>query len=318
MFCVSVMCLRDWQDLGRPAQCLVAAGILLVALLLVQDLQDQDGIHRGIVLPVLLVIADIVRLLFTAATFMLYRPLSCLATCGLEVMLAAADVSYVLATALLWVTYDAICIPWMLACVAARVLCALLSGVASLLRVGLLCMLVASAVGVPHRLATPNQQPLRAQLSDLVQAALEWLRQQLTQHPQQGAQHRRRPRQQAEQRGQRPLEQRQQPEQHGQWPQEQRQHAEQHGQRPQEQGQQAEQREHRAPRVRRHRSILRDFLRLLSEDLRSGGGDREAREAALAGEGVGGRREEEEDGEAWQNEVNPESFLHNGDTLEVW
>ena len=63
---------------------------------------------------------------------------------------------------------------------------------------------------------------------------------------------------------------------------------------------------------------MRDFLRLLSEDLRSGGGDREAREAALAGEGAGGRREEEEDGEAWQNEVNPESFLHNGDTLEVW
>lgn len=328
MFCVSVMCLRDWQDLGRPAQCLVAAGILLVALLLVQDLQDQDGIHRGIVLPILLVIADIVRLLFTAATFMLYRPLSCLATCALEVALAAADVSFVLATALLWVTYDAICIPWMLACVAARVLCALLSGVASLLRVGFLCMLVASAVGVPRRLATPNQQPLRAQLTDLLQAALEWLRQQ------QGAQHRRRPWQQAEQRGQRPLEQRQQ--------------AEQHGQRPQGRRQQAEQRELRAPRVRRHRSILRDFLRLLSEDLRSGGGDREAREAALAGEGAGGRREEEggqegarrgeeggrqdeggwedarwgqeeeEDGEAWQNEVNPESFLHNGDTLEVW
>ena len=192
------MCLRDWQDLGRPAQCLVAAGILLVALLLVQDLQDQDGIHRGIVLPILLVIADIVRLLFTAATFVLYRPLSCLATCGLEVALAAADVSYVLATVLLWVTYDAICIPWMLACVAARVLCALLSGVASLLRVGLLCVLVASAVGVPRRLATPNQQPLRAQLTDLLQAALEWLRQQLAQHPQQGAQHGRRPRQQAE------------------------------------------------------------------------------------------------------------------------
>ena len=337
MLSVTVACHREWQDLGRPAQCFVGAGILLAALLLVQDLQEEDGIHRGIVLPILLVIVDIIKLLFTTAAFILYRPLNCLATCSLEVVLAAADVSYVLASALLWVIYDIACIPWLLVCMAARLLLVVLSWVVSLMRICLFCVVVIFALGVPTFLGAPNDQPLRDQLSDLLQVAVEWLRQQLQQHSQQAAQHGQRPLQQAAQHGQRPLHQAAQPEQRP------LQQAAQPRQRPLQQAaqlehrrlphmQQAAQHGQRMPRGGQHYNILRNFFRLLFEEQRTSGG--EAEEAVAGLEGGGGREgrqqegewedarwgeeEEEEVEDTWQNEVNPESFLHVGDTFEVW
>ncbi|XP_070203314.1 uncharacterized protein [Littorina saxatilis] len=304
---------QEWHDLGLPAQCLVGASVLLVALLLVQDLQDEDGIHRGIVLPIFLVIAHILKQLVLASAYVIYRPLNCVAACGLEVVVAAGDVGYVLGSAMLWIAFDALCIPWLVICVAARVLVGLLSVLASVVRVCMFCVVVTLLLGVPTFLASPNNQPLRAQVPALGQAVVEWVRQTLLHHSQRAAQRRQR----------------------------------------------VEEEEGRVPV-----NIVRDFFRLLSQELENngreeGGGGREGGgegsgmgdvgaerlgEGEREGEGEGGNvhrgeggerrrgedeegeewltegEEEEEEGENWQNAVHslPQSLLHNWDSVDVW
>ena len=269
---VAVFCRREWQDLGRPAQCTVGAALLLVALLLVQDLQDPDGIHRGIVLPILLVLVDIFKQLLFAGAYAFSRPLACCLACGAEVALAVADVGVVLVVALAWVVFDILCIPWMAACVAARLLCSVLSVLAGFVRVCVFCVVVAVSLGVPTFLATPGNQAMRAQLPELMQAAVEWLRRTLLHHTQHVAQ----------------------------------------------------ERQDGGHRRGNHRNFLREFFRLLSEELRNSEGEGQGREQ--------GRGEEEEEGEMAVGEAvggegeagdlpddlfDMGSLLNIGETLEV-
>ncbi|XP_076438499.1 uncharacterized protein LOC143277516 [Babylonia areolata] len=191
-------CGREWRDLGLQGQCLVGAAVLLVGLLLVQDLQAADGIHRGVVLPVLLLLLHMLHQLLFAAAYLLWRPLACLLACGLEVGVAGLDVAGVVAWAVLCVLWDALCVPWLLLCLAARLLGWGLGVLAGLVRLVMFLLLLALSLGLPALLATApgprnndnNHPHHHLQLPEVLHAGVEWLRQaalRLTQqaaHPQ--------------------------------------------------------------------------------------------------------------------------------------
>ncbi|KAL8598406.1 hypothetical protein ACOMHN_032683 [Nucella lapillus] len=288
----AVLCQQEWRDLGLQAQCFLGAAVLLVALLLVQDLQDEDGIHRGIVLPILLLLVDIVHQMLFVGAFVVYRPLHCFLACGLEVGMTVVDVTYVVGASLLWVVWDAVCVPWLAVCVAARLLCFLLSTLAGVVRVCMLGLVLALSFGLPAFMAAPNNnQALRGQIPELIQAGVEWLRQLLIRHTQQD------PNQ--EQQPQQGPDQEQQPQQ---GPNQEQQPLEgPNQQQPLEGPNQHQplegpnQQQEANPRPRRRPNILREFLRLLSEELRNMG--REGAEVRGRNPAVGESGEEGEGGE---------------------
>lgn len=118
--------MREWNDLGRNAQCFVAVTVLLVLLLLVQDAVREDGFHRGILLPVILLLFDALSHLTVAAAYILVRPFLCLFSCGFEIVVALIDIIYTLLIAVVMVAFDLVCIPWLLLGVCFRLVWAVL------------------------------------------------------------------------------------------------------------------------------------------------------------------------------------------------
>lgn len=79
-----------------------------------QDLLQEDGIHRGIVLPTVLLLSDAMQRLIIGVIYVLFRPFSCVAFCCWEIIQAVWDIVYTTFEVSLLVVYDLLAVPCLL------------------------------------------------------------------------------------------------------------------------------------------------------------------------------------------------------------
>lgn len=169
-------CWLAWCDLDRGSQVVVVSGVGLAVLLLVEDLSQKDGVHRGVVLPILALMAHGLQQLLCVAAFLVYRPLVCCLACGTEIATAMVDMGAVAAAGAVWVMYDALSLPWLLLTVLGHLLHNILAGCMSLLRLAMACLLVAVIFG---------NQAVSTQVVIAVGGVVRWVQQFQAQHARQ-------------------------------------------------------------------------------------------------------------------------------------
>ncbi|XP_046556589.1 uncharacterized protein LOC124265801 [Haliotis rubra] len=103
--------LLSWFNLGPDVQLFTLLILILLASLLIKDLQNPVGLFHNCVFPITSLCKDIVRETLCCLLLVICRPLVCVGQCILEVLLALWDIFFGMIVSVTLVTYYTALIP---------------------------------------------------------------------------------------------------------------------------------------------------------------------------------------------------------------